>query len=153
MTDILTKEQLAQKQRTYRAIIGIDPGVHTGLAVWIPGKKQFFFVGTLQIHAAMSAVKFHNEDSRRSLLVIVEDARQATYGRKLDFHKAQGTGSVKRDCGIWDDFLKAHMIDYQMRRPQKAITKLADDIFRRTTSWDAKTDSHAKDAAMLVFGM
>jgi hypothetical protein len=39
-----------------------------------------------------------------------------------------------------------------MVRPKKSITKLDAETFKATTGWTERTNSHARDAAMLVWG-
>lgn len=138
---------------TYRYCIGIDPGVKTGYCLWIKPDKRILNLRTSPIHEAMDEVRFWNKEFPGTLLVVVEDARQATYGRIKDLHKAQGAGSVKRDCSIWEEYLKWLGVDYKMVRPKKASTKWSADVFKRATGWAGTTSSHARDAAMLVFGM
>lgn len=137
----------------YRYCIGIDPGVKTGFCLWIKDKKQITILRTVSIHEAMDDVRFWNRQRTGEVIVIVEDARLATFGRQGDRYKDQGAGSVKRDCKIWEDFLKWLCVDYRMVRPKKASTKWNADTFKRATGWTGVTSSHARDAAMLVFGM
>ena len=55
--------------------IGIDTGVHTGIAVWDSEQKEFVMVDTMKIHEAMNLVyDYANSDS--PLQVRFEDARQ-----------------------------------------------------------------------------
>ena len=64
----------------------------------------------------------------------------------------QGVGSVKRDAGIWEDFLRDLGVPFEMVAPKNNITKLSADSFRKITGWQSKTNEHSRDAAMLVFG-
>jgi hypothetical protein len=128
--------------------IGIDCGVNTGVAVWNSVTKKFIVVKTMMIHQAFEIVKYWHGCNR--VFVIVEDARQVKF--KTSDVKAQGAGSVKRDAGIWEGFLKDHGIRCDFVRPNKAITKLTSDQFRASTGWEGSTNNHNRDAAMLVFG-
>lgn len=138
--------------KKYKYAIGIDPGVNTGIAAWCCVMKKFICIKTCKIH---EAIKFIETFNANEIKVIIEDARKATFGRnnEKDFHKAQGAGSVKRDCKIWEDFLMDLGIDFEMKRPRKSITKLSGESFKILTKWEGRTSSHAKDAAMLVIGM
>jgi hypothetical protein len=139
---------------TTRYCIGIDPGTKTGFCVWSKEDKRIRHLRTVKIHEAMEAVKFWHTAWPGQVVVVVEDARQATYSRQQDAHKAQGAGSVKRDCSIWDDYLTFLKVDYRMVRPKKAATKFSDAAFKAATNWTERMpSSHAKDACMLVFGM
>jgi hypothetical protein len=138
---------------TYRYYIGIDPGVKTGFCVWSKEDQRIRHLRTVPIHEAMEAVKYWHTTNPGQVFVVVEDARQATYGRQQDVHKAQGAGSVKRDCSIWDAYLNYLSVDHRMTRPKKSITKLTDEVFKALTKYTERTSSHAKDACMLVFGI
>lgn len=139
--------------KKYKYAIGLDPGVNTGIAVWDCEKKRFDLIATLKIHEAMNYINLI--DNSYTFKVIVEDARKATFGRnnEKDFHKAQGAGSVKRDCKIWEDFLTDLGFDFEMKRPRKSITKLSSESFKILTKWEGRTSSHSRDSALLVIGM
>ena len=66
--------------------------------------------------------------------------------------RRQGAGSVKRDSQIWEDFLSDNGIRFEMRAPKNNTTKLSADVFKALTKWPKRTNSHERDAAMLVFG-
>lgn len=136
----------------YDIAIGIDCGVNTGFAIWDRNKKRFDEISTMKIHQAIMRIKSMAENGY-SMTVFVEDARKATFGRSSDLYKAQGAGSVKRDAGIWEDFLTEHNIPFEMKRPAKSKTKIKADVFKKTTGWDGRTSNHARDAAMIVFGL
>lgn len=132
--------------------IGIDSGTTTGISGWKPAERKLVFVESMMIHRAMERVRFYK--SIHYVMVLVEDARLATFGRggHIDMLKAQGAGSIKRDAAIWQDFLTDMKIPFQMVRPAKAFTKLDADKFKRTTGWMGKTNNHARDSAMIVYG-
>lgn len=130
--------------------IGIDPGKHTGLAVWDASKKAFLDVQTLLIHQAMDTILFHHRKGD-GIFVFFEDARLRRWYTG-DREKLQGAGSVKRDCTIWEDFLQDYGIQYRAVAPHRGQTKLTEDYFKALTGWGRRTSNHARDAAMLVFG-
>lgn len=128
-----------------KVTIGIDTGVNTGLAIYDPVLSVFLRVDSVKILEAMRVVlKWRGRINR----VVVEDARQVKF--KTSRYKAQGAGSVKRDCQIWQDFLEENGIPYEMVRPNKKITKLDQSLFKRLSGWDGRTNEHSRDAAMLV---
>lgn len=128
--------------------IGIDPGVSTGIAFWDPEKSNYALIRTVNILDAMEFVlKAH--EAGEIIEVVVEDARLVKY--RTDPRKAQGAGSIKRDCGIWETFLKQYGIPHTFVRPRKAITKIDAKLFKMMTKYDKQTSNHARDAAMLVF--
>lgn len=138
---------------SWRYCIGIDPGVKTGFCVWSKEDQRIRQLRTVSIHEAMEAVKVWHKNWPGQVVVVVEDARQATYGRQNDEHKAQGAGSVKRDCSIWDGYLHFLGVDSRMVRPKKASTKWDAQTFKRVTGFTGITSSHARDACLLVFAM
>lgn len=137
--------------------IGIDAGKNTGLAVWDSKKREFLWIGSILIHEALKVVSDYIFTEDKKIHVRVEDARQRTwFGNNMSWNeernKLQGVGSVKRDCTIWDDFLKDSKVSYEMVPPKRNVTKLSHDKFQRLTGWEKRTNEHSRDAAMLVFG-
>lgn len=140
--------------------IGIDPGTHTGVAVWDTGEGKFLSLETLPIHRAMELVKewshphWHNEKLyNEEIQVVFEDARQRNwFGHGDVAAKAQGAGSVKRDCAIWEDFCRDYDIPFQAKPPIKGATKVSPEYFKMISKWEKRTSEHSRDAAMLVIG-
>lgn len=137
-------------------IIGIDPGVQTGVAVYNKTTKQLEDVKTMMLHDAMELVLHY-----KSILfkVRIEDARKRTGGfeatdaaqTKSGDGVREGVGSVKRDCKIWEDFLIAKGIPHEMVKPKN--TKYHEKYFKQMTGWVQRCSVHGRDAAMLIFGM
>ena len=136
--------------------IGIDPGTHTGVAVWDTKESRFLSLETLPIHQALDLVCKWQQDCKDrdvAMDVTFEDARQRTWFGKGDTNaKLQGAGSVKRDCSIWEDFCKDYGIPYWAKPPGKGMTKVTSDYFRTISGYQGRTSNHARDAAMLVIG-
>jgi hypothetical protein len=133
-------------------VIGIDTGTNTGLAIWDTEAKKLTEVNCYLIHKALDKVKLCVEAAKEigvDLYIRVEDARQVKFGTNK--FKAQGAGSVKRDASIWEDFLTDLGVKFEMVRPQKAITKMDSANFKKITGWNSPTNSHSRDAALLVF--
>lgn len=136
----------------YKYFIGIDTGTNTGFAVWSRPDKKLLEVSTLLIHEAMEKVLHYHKMYGEDLFVRVEDARLRTWFGDKSPASLQGAGSIKRDCSIWDDFLKDKGIHFASIAPKRGLTKLQPDKFKLFTGWEGKTSNHARDAAMLVFG-
>lgn len=133
--------------------IGIDPGTHTGVAVWDSKEGRFLSLETMPIHIALTRVLAIAERHRDDVQVIFEDARLRTwFGKGNVSAKAQGAGSVKRDCSIWEDFLSDMEIPFVTTKPGNVATKVTPSWFRKLTGWEGRCSEHARDAAMLVFG-
>ena len=133
--------------------IGIDPGTHTGVAIWDGAKREFLELSTIPIHQALDKVKRIAKDNN-DICVVFEDARQRTwFGKdKNTSAKLQGAGSIKRDCSIWEDFLTDYEIPFRAVPPKKGCTKWTKEYFKMVTGWKGKTSNHSRDAAILVFG-
>lgn len=141
-------------------LIGIDPGVNTGVALWDAKAKALKYVDTMRIDEALHFVwcqHVEHDVLTHEVKVIVEDARQRRWiPRESSVSelkgRAMGAGSVKRDCQIWQDFLNAHGIKYEMVPPHQGATKWTTDTFARITGYKGRTSNHGRDAAVLVFG-
>lgn len=136
--------------------VGIDPGVHTGLAVWhVKGKSINPY--TYSIHKAMQSVTTICADPTLRVHVRFEDARLRTWFGKASTSQLQGAGSIKRDSTIWYDFLtdlskSSPNLTLEAVAPKDNKTKLSAQQFQAYTGYKGKTSEHARDAAMLVFG-
>ena len=135
--------------------IGIDPGTHTGVAVWDTREGKFLSLETLLIHRAMTFIlkwSLKAEDTEQEIQIVFEDARQRKWYGKDGNAKRQGAGSVKRDCSIWEDFCRDYQIPFVAVPPMKGGTKVDESYFKTISGWKGRTSNHARDAAMLVLG-
>lgn len=133
--------------KQYDYIIGIDTGTKTGYSVWNCKTRSLEAVSCIPIHLAMELVR--DAAKRATIKVKFEDARQVRFN--TDYHKAQGAGSVKRDAAIWEGYLSYLGVDFEAVRPKKSLTKWDADYFKRVTGWQGKTNSHGRDAALIIF--
>lgn len=136
--------------------IGIDPGVHTGFAVWQGGR--FAELETFPLHRALlRLLDIADELGHQNVHVVFEDARQRKWipresSVRERIGRAQGAGSVKRDCAIWEAVCRDFRIPCTATAPKDGTTKLSAEAFAQLTKVGTTTSSHARDAAMLVFG-
>lgn len=131
--------------------IGIDTGVHTGLAVWDSTQKMFLSIECCKIHDAMRVVESAVRKDPTNVTVRFEDARQRNWFGAAGREQLQGAGSIKRDCTIWEDFLTDLHAQFEMVPPKKNLTKMSSESFKNITKWQQRTNEHARDAAMLVY--
>lgn len=127
--------------------IGIDPGCDTGIAIFNSEKKELQEVSSVKIHKAMNTIILLKDDIS---IVRVEDARKRKWFGESGKEVLQGAGSIKRDCKIWEDFLKDLGVNYEMVPPRFNKTKISHDLFVKITKWEKRTNEHARDAAMLI---
>ncbi|WP_284118254.1 hypothetical protein [Acinetobacter seifertii] len=145
-----------------KVLIGIDTRVNTGFAVAFDQGKggQLKEVESLTITRAMSKVlERAKENGKENLMLFIEDARLRTWFGRIDSEQKkygagvrEGIGSVKRDAQIWEDWCKEQGLKYQMIHPAANKTKTDAKYFSKLTGWAKRTNEHARDAAMLVFG-
>lgn len=142
--------------------IGIDPGSNTGVALWHPKEKhlvleQFsshcaamFYLYELLRSIDPSVVKFRIEDARLTM----------KYAKKIPRHlvkaqhtgKIQGVGYVKAYSKDWEAFCKNGGYDLELLPP--GFTKPSPEYFEKLTGIKTlKTQSHIRDAGMLVYGI
>lgn len=142
----------------YTYYIGIDCGVNTGICVWDKSLKQMRYIASLPIHKAMDEVKYWQRNGLGTILVRIEDARLRKWipqqkSEKAERGRREGAGSVKRDAKIWEDFLTDLSIPFELVPPEKNKTKVKADYFKKLTGYTERTNSHSRDAAMLVVGL
>lgn len=133
-------------------IIGIDPGTITGLAIAVHGKLTF--CTSYSIICAMEEVlDIVKTRGQENVIVIVEDARKRKKFSDSEWNKGryQGVGSIKRDCNIWEEFLSYHDIPAHFKHPTN--TKINAKMFKKITGYTKQTNSHSRDAGMLVHGL
>ncbi|MEA1228786.1 hypothetical protein ODQ17_05365 [Acinetobacter sp. IRS14] len=145
-----------------KVLIGVDTGVHTGFAVAFDKGKggQLHEVETLTITLAMNKVlELAGEYGKENLMLFIEDARLRTWFGNADARQArsgagvrEGIGSVKRDAQIWEQWCIEQGLKYKMIHPAANKTKTDAKYFLKLTGWAKRTNEHARDAAMLVFG-
>lgn len=138
-------------------VIGVDPGVQTGLAVkTLALRPEWVAIETLPVHAALAYLL--RLAMRNELFVVVEDARKRRWfddgGSTSDkIGKRMGAGSIKRDSKIWEDFCTDLGLPLALRPPAAGVTKIKRDYFARLTGYTKPTSNHARDAAMLIHGI
>jgi hypothetical protein len=138
--------------KKFDLIIGIDPGVNTGIAAWDVADKSFLFIQTVMAVQAEEIVKKMDAEGR-SILVRFEDARLRVWFGKAGRDQLQGAGSIKRDCSRWEEFLNHNQIWFEKVAPRNNRTKISAYEFKRLTGWLSKTNEHGRDAAALIFGL
>jgi hypothetical protein len=141
------------------AMIGIDPGVHTGLAL-VDGQRLVLVASPaptiLEAMERVEAIVTHN--GRQSTLVLWEDARLIggmhgmRRGSAGDTARLRGVGSVHRDCSIWEEFLTRGLFEHHALSPSSKGAKLSAPQFTHVTGWSQPTNEHSRDAAMLIWG-
>ena len=135
-------------------IVGLDPGVKTGFAIWSSTERRLVDVATMSITATMRRVQAM-QDAGSLHSVVFEDARLRTgYFGVNASAKQQGAGSIKRDCSIWQEFLEGLTgVPFKPVSPKSKGAKVDAALFVRLTGYTCRTSEHGRDAAMLVVGI
>ena len=137
---------------TRRLVVGIDPGVTTGFALWDIDARKLKEVSSMGIVDAMLRVQLMHK-AGSLYLVVYEDARLRTYFGAKGREALQGAGSIKRDCSVWAEWLGMLGCAYKAVSPKVKGPKRDAEQFARLTGWSGRTNEHGRDAAMLVVGM
>lgn len=148
-------------ERAVILLIGIDPGTTTGVCVWDAKAWQILLITSGSILEMIELVRERVRTITAAgdhALVVVEDARKRRRFDKMDLEQEkygaavrEGAGSIKRDSAIWEEFLKASGIPYEMRQPRG--TKQKAEEFERLTGYTKRTNTHERDATNAVFGL
>lgn len=133
-------------------IIGIDPGVNTGYAVFDISSNQFIEVSTYKLHTAiLRTIEYIKADEVR---LIFEDSRTAIYKRNTEEQRSRlkGAGSVNRDSKIWEEFTTDYNIDYIKKRPNKGLNAFCKNVkhWKALTGYNGRTSHHSRIAATLA---
>lgn len=142
-------------------VIGVDCGLDTGVSVWCQNQKKITFFKRMMIHEALFYLHLRIDEIA---LVRVEDSRKRKWFGDNSKNKQQGAGSVKRDCKIWEDFLRDLGIPYQMVAPAKGSTYKATKakpkrmhdfhrLFPKIPRLTTVSEDHIRDATYLCYGI
>lgn len=140
-----------------RYIIGIDPGVNTGVCVWDMEEKRVCSIFSNKLYYAIETVMEWQTAGLAG--VIFEDARLRKWfgsqarGSKSDINRLQGAGSVKRDCQILEEVFTAKGIKFIARSPQSKGVKMDAETFKRLSGRKSGGNEHSRDAFALVVGL
>lgn len=157
------KTRPASPEARKRYIVGLDPGVKTGVAIWDRVEGQFRLISTWDFWDTVFALTRSSVFTPYSCSVVVEVAHYApTYSHlkaegqnKHTLSKiARNVGQVTREAQLLAEGLRRFGYEVEEVRPQGKAKKAADDVkqFERLTGWTERTSQHARDAARLVYG-
>lgn len=136
-------------------VIGIDPGQQTGFADYDVSAGNLCIVETWRFWVAYEmAVNFYD---RSRTLAIVEDAslisptfHHSAFTEAAKAKTSQRVGQVKRESQLLIEGLRRAGFVVQGVKAQGKVNAAQ---FQKLTGWQGRTSSHARDAAMLAFGV
>jgi hypothetical protein len=132
-----------------KLVAGIDPGVTTGLALWDTESQALVMCMTTTILEAMHQLEALLDEGTLEA-VNLEDARMIGGIGNTGFARAQGAGSVKRDCRIWEEWAERYGVRLNLISPKHKGAKMNPVVFGKVFEWDSRTSQHARDAAMIA---
>ena len=145
--------RVAAKKSGLDLIIGIDPGVNTGFAVWSVAANKLLRVESMKaVEAEIEVMNYFTSGVK--LHVYVEDTRNLRLPKHMHSKgRERGAGSVARDMGRWQDHLEHHGIPHTMTGLSPKEFRVGDDKwFRNKTGWDKRTNDHGRCAAGVLWG-
>ncbi len=153
-----------------RYCIGIDPGHQTGLAIWDRAERQFLMIETTTILRAQTRIlQFVAENTLREspqsgkvrdqpgdCTLYVENPNLRTWFGKKGSEALQGAGSVKRDYSVWEEFSELTGLPIVAVHPKNVMSLPGEKgagHFAALTRHGQRTSVHAREAAIMVFGL
>lgn len=136
--------------------IGIDVGVHNGLAVWDKTAKRIIELDTYKTWETIIWL-LQKKSKGIDFIVRIENPNTwVNYGtltaKELNGRK-QGAGSVKRSYQVLIEFFEDNSIKYEPISLRSSLKKLKADKFNIITGINIKTNEHERDACMMVWGI
>lgn len=133
-----------------KVVVGIDPGVETGLAIYRNGVLDVLrTLHPLDLAAAIeelnpSRVVF--EDSRLTSHLFTTNARAA-----VAKSMARKVGQVDMVCGLIVEICDRRKVPAHGISPKRKGAKLDAEAFQRITGWPCSSNQHTRDAAMVAW--
>ena len=130
--------------------IGIDPGTTTGVAVVDVMTKKYTLVTSTSILQAMEIIDGLTQTYQVKLFIENPNTWIPFRNSQNNANKLQGAGSIKRDYAIWLEYCKLRNIAFEPVTLHSAIKKIDAKRFALLTGYKGKTNSHGRDAAMMI---
>jgi hypothetical protein len=129
--------------------IGIDPGKNTGIAIAINGKLSELIMTNF-----WGAVAIIEQNIEAVIVIELPMTRHVWHDKAKTKGAIQGTarrvGSVIREAELLVEYLKIYERTYITQTPQGKKTR---EQFQRITGWAGSTNSHTRDAGLLIHGL
>jgi len=142
--------------KRYKHYIGIDPGTHTGIAVWNVEEQKLEDYFTSVFWGCIDYLK-GAVVVLEGLRVLVEDPNQIKptfnrwQSRRVNETISQRVGMNKRDAQLILEFCERNLIDAAGVKPE--TTKWTAQMLKEITGIDKRTSQHTRDAIKLVWGL
>lgn len=133
-------------------VIGIDPGVNMGLAIYEDGK-----LSELMTIEPTSLADIFSHYSGEPLFIAFEDSRLQSHvwvpsqSKGVAANIARKIGMVDAWCYMIERYCEQYDVAYMRISPKAKGEKLNAEDFKRITGWTAKSNQHERDAAMVAW--
>jgi len=134
-------------------IIGIDPGVSNGIAIYKDGKLD-----RLETHTVSNIIEFLKIVKFNKCKVIIEDSRLQSYlftgsasKRHTALKIARDVGGVDMICRIIESICLIYDEEFIAISPKSKGKKLNAEEFKIATGWEKQSNQHERDAAMIAW--
>lgn len=154
VADIAKAQASVTPSPSLRYVIGIDPGVQTGFAVWDRQARRFVEIDSTDFWGVFERMQ---KISASEVKIIVEIASTAPlfWQRKESAQndhtlarKARNVGQVTREASLLVEGLRRLGYRVVEVKPQG---KKNQEEFKRITGWPKRTNQHERDSAMLAY--
>lgn len=146
--------------------IGIDPGKHTGIAVYLSYNKSIVEHGTYDFWSAENAIReYIVHENISNICAVVENPalNKGIYSRYTKAIKGAknpkgvengiraGVAKNSRDAQLWIEYFKRLGIKVIEFKPDGKSPKWSEDHCKKITGETVKSE-HSRDAIKLIFG-
>ena len=133
-------------------VIGIDPGVNTGIAVYEDG--ELHLLQTIEPH---QIAWYFSQYQVEPLFVVFEDSRLQSHvwvpsqSKGIAANIARKVGMVDAWCYLIERVCDEYDIAYMRISPKAKGGKVDAELFKKVTRWDKRSNQHERDAAMVAW--
>jgi len=166
-----SKQTALFKARDYDILIGVDPGLITGVCVWSPEREKILDMQSMSHIKFMEWIVTGNDVYNMVVAIENPNLNQPVFMTKEEkdlikgcgdfpakdialrilLRRAQNIGMNKQIAKTLMEFMESKGIDFVPIRPFRKKTDA--EQFRNLTKWEGRTNQHNRDAAILVFGL
>jgi len=133
-----------------KQVLGIDPGVNTGTALYVNGK--LLSLQTIQPIDIQDCIK-----ESFSELIVFEDSRLQSAvwvpskNKAVANNIARKIGQVDALCSLIEEMCNRYEIKFMRVSPKAKGSKMNAEDFNGLTGWSARSNQHERDAAMVAW--
>jgi hypothetical protein len=133
-------------------VIGIDPGVNTGVAIYKDGKlTELMTIEPIGLPDVLNTI--FDEPT----FIAFEDSRLQSHiwipsqSKGMAANIARKVGMVDAWCYMIERLCESYDIAYMRVSPKAKGEKLNAESFKRITGWEGRCNAHERDAAMVAW--